>query len=95
MDDEALKTLVASAEIGEEARAFLQSDLYKTIIGLANQETDARIEDLMNADPSDEKTIAKLQMQAKFADFFVEWLNELVSDADNALEIWRHNKEAA
>lgn len=84
-----LQELLASAEIGNEARAFLESDLCKTIIGLADQETDSKLEDLANVDPSDVKAIAKLQMQVRFADFFREWLADLVTDADNALEAWR------
>lgn len=85
------KELVAIAEIGQEARDFMQSDLYKTIIGLADQETDARLESLASVDPTNVKEIAKLQMQVKFATLFKEWLADLVTDADNALEIWRQN----
>jgi len=44
--------LVAQAELGEEARRFLESDLGKYIIGVARQEAQLALVKLSTADPT-------------------------------------------
>jgi len=81
--------LIAEAEIGDEAREFIASDLGKTLLGMAEQEVKLAQEALETVEPSDEKKITALQNQAKVARNFEQWLVELISKGENALVTWR------
>jgi hypothetical protein len=82
--------LIAQAEVGEEAKKFLESDLGKILVGLATQEADLAREKLETVDPKDEAKIRELQFQIKFGRSFERWLNDLVSDGDNAFQTLQH-----
>ena len=88
-DDE----LIATAEIGDEARKFVESDLGKTLLGMAQQEIDAAREALEDIDPSDTKAITALQNKAKTAGNFKAWLTELITNGEQALTIWRQKQD--
>lgn len=81
--------LIAAAELGEEARKFLESDLCRCILGMAAQQIAAAQEALENVDPSDTKKIIALQNEAKLGRQFEDWLRELVSEGDNAIAVFR------
>ena len=81
--------LIAEAEIGDEARKFLESELGKTLLGMASQEVLLAQEALEIVDPSDTKKITALQNQAKVARNFEQWLAELIDKGNNALNVWR------
>lgn len=85
--------LVAEAEIGDEARKFLESDLGKTLLGMAEQEIRAAQEALEVIDPTKTEEIRALQNQAKVARNFEVWLNELVEKGKNAMTVWRQQHE--
>lgn len=85
MDDE----LIAEAEIGDEARKFVESDLGKTLLGMAQQEVADAREELEKVDPSDTKAITALQNKAKIAGYFEQWLAELITKGEQALVLWR------
>jgi hypothetical protein len=85
--------LIAQAEIGEEGRKFLESDLGKTLLGLADQERQLALEDLAKVTPTDSVKIAELQLQAKFGEKFREWLFDLISDGDNAISVFKQQSE--
>jgi hypothetical protein len=44
---------------------------------------------LASADPHDPKQIMKYQNQIQLFNMFDEWLREIVSDGDNALEVFK------
>jgi len=85
--------LIAEAEIGDEARRFLESDLGKTLLGMAKQEIQAAQEALEETDPTDTKTITALQNKAKVGRNFEQWLNELLIRGENALNTWKQQQE--
>lgn len=88
-DDE----LIATAEIGDEARKFIESDLGKMLLGMAQQEIDAAREGLQDIDPSDTKAITALQNKAKTAGNFKTWLTELITNGEQALVVWRQKQD--
>ena len=87
-----LDQLGAEAEIGEAARAFMESELGRTLLGIAEQEAEAARLQLETVDPDDKKAILKLQNQAALGRMFKQWLNELYEKGNTALEIYRHDK---
>lgn len=89
-DDE--KELVAEAELGDEAKRFMESDLYRFMIGAAEQDVSAALEGLEVVDANDAKAIIALQNKIWLGRTFKSWLDELVSRGDAALEVWRHNR---
>ena len=84
-----LETLIAEAELGEEARAFLQSDLCKCLLGMAKQEVDAAQQGLEQVDPSDINKVRELQNKAWRGRQFEAWLTELIMNGDQALALYR------
>ena len=88
---ESSEELIAEAEIGEEARKFLESDLGKTLLGMAQQEILVAQEELETVDPANTEKIRHLQNQAKIARNFESWLTELITKGENAIVLWRQN----
>ena len=85
--------LIAKAELGEEGRKFLQSDLGRYMLGLAQQDRQAALEDLSMAVPTDTGKIMSLQVKARMGGEFEAWLMGLIADGENALSVWKQNKE--
>jgi hypothetical protein len=81
--------LIAEAEIGDAAKQFIESELGKTLLGMAQQELLLAQEELEKVDPTDTKKITALQNQAKTARNFESWLGELVIKGQNAINVWR------
>ena len=86
--------LIAEAEIGDEARKFVTSDLGKTLLGMAHQDISDAQMGLEEVDPEDSKAIRSLQNKAKIARNFESWLVELISKGENAITVWGQNKNA-
>ena len=89
MSKQPLEELIAQAELGDEARKFLESDLCKVLIGFARQEVQAAQEALEEVSPTDIKSISDLQVKARVGRLFESWLNSLVDEGDNAIAIFR------
>lgn len=85
--------LIAAAEIGEKAREFLESDLGKVLIGLADQEVQLAQELLGDVDPTDDKKIRDLQNQVKVGKWFSQWLTDLVTDGEQAINVFKQQQE--
>ena len=85
--------LIARAEIGDEGRRFLESDLGKTMLGLALQEVQTAQEALEKVSPSDIKKIMDLQQQARMGRKFEEWLTYLIADGEEAMNVWKQQQE--
>ena len=88
MDD-----LIAEAEIGDEARRFVESDLGKTLLGMAEQDLKLAQEALEIVNPIDTAKIVLLQNQAKLARNFNSWLAELITKGETALNVWKQQQE--
>jgi hypothetical protein len=78
--------LVAAAELGDEAKRFLESDLGRCILGMAEQEVQLAQAALAEVDPTDTEGIRKLQNHAKLYRQFNDWLKELLDKGEAALQ---------
>ena len=85
MNDE----LIAAAELGDEARRFLESDLGKCLLGMAQQEVMLAQEALETVSPYDQEAVRALQNQAKLGRHFEQWLLELLDKGESALEVFK------
>jgi hypothetical protein len=85
--------LIAQALIGDEAKKFVESDLGKCLLGMALQEVQAAQEALETVDPANEKAIRDLQNQAWLGRRFEGWLQELITEGENALATWRQGQD--
>ena len=89
-----LDELAAEAEIGDAAKVFMESELGRTILGMAEQESEVARIGLETVDPSNLKEITRLQNQAALGRMFKQWLEELIEKGNVALEIYRHDKRS-
>lgn len=89
MNDE----LVATAELGEAARSFLDSELGKVMVGFADQEASLALFALATVDPTDAQAITKLQNKVMVANWFTQWLRELVDEGDGAINAFKQQQE--
>lgn len=91
MDDE--ETMAAEALIGADAEAFMNSELGRTILGIAEQEAKAATEDLKRIAVSETDKIRELQNIIWRAETFKQWLLELIDQGTHAVDILRHEAE--
>lgn len=80
--------LIAEAELGEDARKFLESDLGKCLIGMAEQDALIAQQALATVDPHNWIKIVELQNKAQLAAYFKQYLAELVHRGNNALQVF-------
>lgn len=85
--------MIAEAFIGEEARKFIESDLGKVVLGIAEQQVLDAVSALEDVDPSDVKQIMVLQNKAKAGRQFKGWLIELINAGENALEVYKNESK--
>lgn len=85
--------LIAEAELGDEAKKFIESDLGKCLLGMAQQEVALAQEALETVVPTDVEKIRTLQNQAKLGRQFEQWLLELLDKGESALEVWKDTQE--
>ena len=81
--------LIDAAELGEEAKKFLESDLGKSLLARAQQETLSALEALGECDATDTKAIVNLQNRAALGRQFPEWIREIIHIGDEALHVWK------
>lgn len=85
--------LIAAAELGDEASKFMESDLYRCMIGIAEQEASIAQSLLIDVDPEDPEKIRKIQNDVKVALHFKQWLDELIDKGNAALEVFKYEQE--
>lgn len=88
------ETLVAEALIGDEAEAFMNSELGRVVLGIAEQEAKVALEDLKSASVNDQERIRALQNTIWRCESFKQWLSELIDQGQQALEALRHDEDA-
>lgn len=88
-----LDELLAEAELGEEARRFVEGQLGTCLIGMARQEAEAAKERLASVDPEDKKQITQLQNQVWLGRQFEAWLAELITKGNEALEVFKNETQ--
>lgn len=87
-----LDELIAEAEIGEQAKAFLESDLGKVLLGMAQQEVQMAQEGLETVDPMNLIAIRELQNKAWLGRRFEEWLGYLITRGEQAKTIFKQQE---
>ena len=88
-----INALIAEAELGEEARKFLDSQLGKCVLGIAEQQVMLAEKALGKTDPDDKKKIVALQQRIELYEKFPTWLAELLHDGENAISIYKQEKQ--
>jgi hypothetical protein len=91
--DEDEDTLAAEAIIGDEAEAFMHSDLGRTILGIADQEAQDALAQLKSAQPTDTEKIRSLQNIIWRSEQFKGWLADLIDRGVQALRVIQHEEE--
>ena len=86
--------LIADAEIGDEAKRFLESDLGRVLIGMADQELTLAQEALERVDPTDAEAIRKWQNEARLWRTFEQWLKELMDRGEAAMSVFKQSQES-
>lgn len=89
-----LDELVAEAELGEEAKNFLEGNLGKFLKGVAEQEVKLVQDSLLTVDPENTIAIRELQNRAARWQQFTELLEGLVKAGDQAIEIYKQQTNA-
>ena len=69
--------------LGEQAQAFINSDLGQYIIRKSSEEVDAATVELINCEPEDSRKIRKLQTDINVASKAVEWILHAIQDMNN------------
>ena len=85
--------LIAAAEIGDEALKFVESDLGRTMLGIAEQDILLAQQKLLDVDPDDSRRVREIQNDARVALMFKSWLVELIDKGNAALEVFKHEQE--
>lgn len=82
--------LQAEMIIGDDARRFLDSELGRTILGMAEQEKVNALGGLVTVDPADIEKVRELQNIIKRVDSLAGWLAELIQRGNDAGDILMH-----
>lgn len=93
MKSQALNELIAEAELGDEAKQFLEGNLGKFLKGVADQEVKIVQDLLLKADPENTIAIRELQNRAFRWQMFTELLEGLVASGNQAIEIFKQQTE--
>ncbi len=93
MDEINTDSMIAEAELGEQARAFIESDLGRYMLGLADQEVVFAQEALEKVDPTDSDEIRRIQNQAWLGRRFKEWLFDIMDKGESALLAWKQEND--
>lgn len=95
-EDRRAAELLAEAEIGEQARNFLASDLGRCILGIADQDAQAamlELSEVIARDPTDVKNITRLNNEIILNRIFEARLKELFHKGEQAIGVWRHEHQ--
>lgn len=91
-DEQQRQEMIAAAIIGEEAEKFKESDLHRTLAGMAEQQAQLALEKLVDVPASDAPEIERLQNIVKHARSFEQWLDELITEGRNAVVAYKNNQ---
>ena len=79
-----VQELVAEVAIGDEFKAWAQSDIGRYIIGRAELHELATLRELSEADPKDLTKITALQSEARAMGLLVRWIEEAMFQGEQA-----------
>ena len=80
---------MALTDMGEASREFIESDLGKCLMGMADQEVQRAVLEFKDADLTDISKVRALQDRVRAGTWFKEWLIELVQRGEEALSAFR------
>ena len=83
---------LATAELGESAEKFLDTDVGRYMLQIAQQDRLLAMEALEMVDPADTKKIMELQMVARFGRMFEENLQKLMDAGKAAVANWEQRQ---
>lgn len=89
-----LDALIEAAELGEEARAFMGSNLCRKMLDMADSAVHDALLALAEVDPADRDRIQALQADVRFGQSFAQRLLDLVADGEQAINIYRQQEAA-
>lgn len=75
----------AQVIIGNDAEEFVDSELGRTVLGMAKQDIETAVMAFDEADATDQKAIAKIQQDLRVARRFEQYLAELIQRGREAL----------
>lgn len=87
--------LIAAAELGDKAEAFMQSDLGRYFVGVCDQEVAIAVDKLKAVEPDDSKTIRALQNEIWRAESAKQWFAEIIQDGQQAFEVLKNEQETS
>lgn len=87
------EALQAAAIIGDEARRFMESELGRTICGLAEHEAADALDELIKADPADLAKVRAVQLKAAMGVNFKAWLIDLINDGEESLAVLKQQRQ--
>lgn len=76
----------AQAIIGDDAEEFVQSELGRTVLGMAKQDLEAAIHEFDKAKVTDTERLMELKVEIRAAKRFEQYLVELITRGREALE---------
>jgi hypothetical protein len=81
------ETLLAEAQIGQEAEDWINSQIGQYVVGCANQEINDCMEQLKWVDPDDSKLIRDLQLRIASRELAVRWIMEIIDRGNDAFQM--------
>ena len=86
---------IARAELGEKAKAFVESEIGEALLAKALDMRAIALEAMEDVNPTDSTRIEELQRLAKLPRYFEQWLGELIQAGDAAFEILKQQNEGS
>lgn len=86
--------LKAEVLIGDDAEKFVESELGRIVLGMAEQDLRNAMLDFAEADITNQGQVAKIQQEVKVAIRFDRYLRELIEKGREALTAWRQQNES-
>ena len=91
--NEGIDELISAAELGDEAKRFLESDLGRCILGMAQQQVALAQEALEKISPVETEAIRALQNKAALGRQFEQWLVELLHEGEQSMRIFKQQQQ--
>ena len=85
--------LIFEAELGEEARDFVKSQLGIFIIEQCKQDRQIALEKLADVDPEDLSATRNAINEVKLAERFEQKLVQIIQQGDSALAAWKQQEQ--
>ena len=82
----------AEIEMGEQARKFIESDLGRCLLGIADQEIESAWQALETVEPTNTRDVTRFQNKAALGRMFKQWLVELINRGEQAMGVLKHEQ---